>query len=173
MQAVGRTGEVVSIDRSRLVALLQFYDSERAVSEEWWFPLQSLSIANGNGSSVTPPNHTTAQEGGQSRHAGSGRRGDDEARSKIDTLRDTLLAAEMRLGQLYARGSIITLLKNWPDSHPLSLEVIGGPASFLKALRLIARAHLAQSVPELRQLDRGVEKGIMNLLWGQLRRLCQ
>jgi len=41
-QTIGRTGVILAIDRTRLLALLQFYDPERGLKEEWWYPLQAL-----------------------------------------------------------------------------------------------------------------------------------
>ena len=99
-------------------------------------------------------------------------------RTDADTrtaLREDLLAAEMRLGRFYARDAIISLLNNWPTTSPLSLEVLGGPANFLKALRLIAKAYLAQPIPDLRQAgeDGSAAGDIMHILWAQLQRLCR
>lgn len=142
------------MDRTRLVALLQFYDPERAVSEEWWFPLQSLRMAE------------------EIAHTAPVGRTDADTRT---ALREDLLAAEMRLGRFYARDAIISLLNNWPTTSPLSLEVLGGPANFLKALRLIAKAYLAQPIPDLRQAgeDGSAAGDIMHILWAQLQRLCR
>jgi hypothetical protein len=90
-------------------------------------------------------------------------------------LREELLEAEMRLGRFYARDAIISLLNNWPTTSPLSVEVLGGPANFLKALRLIAKAYLAQPIPNLRQSGEISSAGgdIMHILWTQLQRLCR
>lgn len=135
--------------------MLQFYDPERAVSEQWWFPLQSLRVAE-----ATKP---------EIQHASIYSNQVDQ--SAILALRQDLLAAEMRLGWFSARNAIISLLGNWSPRIPFSLDSLGGSLSFLKLLRLIAKAHLTHPIPELDQASNS--DNIMRTLWAHLYRLLR
>ncbi len=146
------------------MALLQFYDPERAMREEWWFPLQSLNLACEPKTSNFVEPKKGIQENDQHNNADL---------RKLITLREELLITEIELARLYSRNAIINLLTHWPDAFPLSLSTLGGPSGLLKTLHLIAKEYLCQPIPILNtESVQSNQRSFMQILWQSLQQLC-
>jgi len=81
----------------------------------------------------------------------------------------------MKLSNLYARRSIISLLSHWPTGSPpsLSLAALGGPSGLLKTLRLIAKEHLCQPIPLLEAGRLAPSGSFLQILWENLKTLSE
>eukprot|EP01087_Luapelamoeba_hula_P023116 TRINITY_DN844_c2_g1_i10.p1 TRINITY_DN844_c2_g1~~TRINITY_DN844_c2_g1_i10.p1 ORF type:complete len:2295 (+),score=402.99 TRINITY_DN844_c2_g1_i10:4295-11179(+) len=154
LKTIGCTGIIRAVDLTRLVALLEFYDPERALKEEWWYPMQSLQLAANE--EVEDDDHNSSN-----------------SKLSLLSLRSTELAeTEVQLSSVYARNAIVSVLSNWHSDLPFLLPSLGGIMGLTGILHLVAKEHLCQPVPQL-TLHNTVDQSttFMRTLWDKLREL--
>jgi len=151
-RTVGKTGVIKEIDVVSLVALLEFYDPERAMKEEWWFPMQSLEL----------PQEDDFNERLESSEL-------ENKPNWLEGVCSSLVDTEKQLSSLYVRNSMISLLTHWPHACPLKFSSFGGVNGLLKVLRFIAKERLCETVPSVPFKDK---HPFMDILWEKLRSIC-